>query len=243
VCRLAFAVLLTIFTMPTALAYRPFDSTDADVAEPGVFELELGPIGERREDSTRIRVAPAVVANYGLPGERELVLQGQREKVLNPEPGEQSTSIVDTGAFIKQVLREGALQEKSDFSVATEYGLLLPDVHGDNGTGATAALIASQRSDLGTMHLNGALAWNRDHEPELFLGVILEGPFAWTVRPVAEVFSDKASNTARTDSALVGAIWRVSKNLALDFGLREARSGDVSIREVRAGLTWSFSTR
>ncbi len=27
-----------------ALAYRPFDSTDADVAGPGEFELELGPV-------------------------------------------------------------------------------------------------------------------------------------------------------------------------------------------------------
>jgi hypothetical protein len=232
-----------MLTTPPALAYRPFDSTDADVADPGIFELELGPYEARREGSQRFRIAPSVVANYGISNERELVLEGQREKALDAQPGEPTTTLVDTGVFVKQVVRQGALQDKPGLSVATEYGILLPEWNGDKGTGASLAAIVSQRSELGTIHMNAQVAYTRSHEPDLFLGVILEGPFDWRVRPVAEVFSEKASDTARTDSALIGAIWRVRNNLALDFGLREARSGDVPIREVRAGLTWSFSTR
>lgn len=37
-----------------------------------------------------------------------------------------------------------------------------------------------------------------------------------------------------------GAIWRVSGRLALDAGIRAARSGGVRTTELRAGLTWAF---
>jgi hypothetical protein len=238
--RLSAALLLAMLAAP-ALAYRPFDSTDADVAGPGEFELELGPIGWLREGPDKFRVAPAVVANLGLPWHSELVLEGQREVALDPAPGDPSSSIVDTGVFVKTVLREGALQDASGPSVAAEYGILLPEVHGQSGTGASVAGIVSQRWEAGTLHLNAALAWNREHQPDLFLGAILEGPYSWNVRPIAEIFGEQASGGPRTSSALVGAMWRAREDLMLDLGLRFAHSGDELVREVRLGLTWTFS--
>ena len=237
------ATLILATASDAALAYRPFDSTDADVVEPGKFEIELGPVGRLREGPKRFTVAPAVVANYGFSDERELVLQGRRETALDREPGEPRNAITDTGLFVKQVLRQGALQQRPGPSVATEYGFLLPTVNGEHGTGFSVAGIVSQRFEAGTIHLNSALAWTRSHEPDLFLGVILEGPYSWTVRPVAEVFSEETRGSPRTDSMLLGAIWRAKEDLSLDFGVREARAGDVAIHELRAGLTWSFSTR
>jgi hypothetical protein len=238
--RFSTALLLATLAAP-ALAYRPFDSTDADVAGPGEFELELGPIGWLREGADQFRVVPAVVANLGLPWRSELVLEGQREVALDPVPGEPSSSIVNTGVFVKTVLREGALQDANGPSVAAEYGILLPELHGQSGTGASLAGIVSQRSEAGTLHLNTALAWNRAHEPDLFLGAILEGPYSWAVRPVAEVFAEQASGASRTTSALVGAIWRARDDLTFDVGLRYAHSGEDAVREVRLGLTWTFS--
>lgn len=38
---------------------------------------------------------------------------------------------------------------------------------------------------------------------------------------------------------LAGAIWRVHERLSFDFGLRAARAGSQSVRELRLGLTWS----
>jgi len=238
--RLCATMLLAMLAAP-ALAYRPFDSTDADVAASGEFELELGPIGWLREGDSSFRVAPAVVANLGLPWRSELVLEGQRQVALDPASGEPSSSIVDTGVFVKTVLREGALQDASGPSIAAEYGLLLPEVHGESGTGASLAGIVSQRWKAGTLHLNAALAWNREHEPDVFVGAILEGPYSWPLRPVAEVFGEQASGGPRTSSALVGAMWRAREDLMLDLGLRFARSGDELVREVRLGLTWTFS--
>jgi hypothetical protein len=233
-----FAVLLLV--SEPALALRPYDSTDADVARQGEFELELGPVGRRREGSKRIEVAPAVIGNFGLAGDRELVIQGQREVALDREPGEPRSSIVDNGIFVKQVLRQGALQDASGLSVATEYGLLLPSVHGEKGTGFSVAGIVSQRTDAVSVHLNAVLEWTREHEPGLFLGAILEGPHAWAVRPVAEVFGERASGGPRTTSMLIGAIWRYREGLSFDVGIRKAHDANEIVRELRLGLTWTF---
>ena len=59
-----------------ALAYRPFDGTDADVAERGEFELELGPLGYFRLGGTNFLIVPGAVLNYGILPRTELVLQG-----------------------------------------------------------------------------------------------------------------------------------------------------------------------
>ena len=241
---MAAGALIGLMTWASAaFAYRPFDSTDADVAAANEFELELGPIGRLEEGSRRLNVAPAFVANFGLTHEHELVIEGRRERVLNPQPGEDSTALVDTGVFIKQVLREGALQDKPGLSVATEYGLLLPTWHGENGTGFSVAGIVSQRSAMETLHVNAAVGVARNHQPSAFLGAIVEGPYEWALRPVAEVFREEIRGDPRTDSLLLGAIWRTRKDLTFDFGLRTARQGDESIREVRLGFTWTFSMK
>ncbi len=239
----AVLALLALANAQTVLAYRPFDSTDADVAKAGELELELGPVGRLEEGSRRFLVAPAVVANVGLSGDRELVLQGQREVARQAEAGEPHSALVDDGLFIKQMLRRGVLQDASGPSVATEYGLLLPDVHGEHGTGVSVAGIVSQRSEAVTLHLNAAVALSREHEPDLFLGGIVEGPHAWPIRPVAELFTEQARANARINSALVGAIWRVREGLSFDIGYRSARAGDETIHELRAGLTWAFTFR
>lgn len=237
--RIACALLLSALA-GRASAYRPFDSTDAAVAGPDEFELELGPLGRLKDDSKRFAIAPAVVGNLGFSGDRELVVQGQREVALDRAEGEPRTALTDSGVFIKQVLRRGVLQGQPGLSVATEYGILLPEVHGQSGTGASVAGIVSQRWEAATVHLNSALSYTREHEPDLFLGAILEGPYRWTLRPVAEVFGEQASGSARTSSGLVGAIWNARGDLSFDLGMRVAHAGDALIREFRLGLTWSF---
>ena len=226
-----------------SVAYRPFDSTDADVAHAGELEIELGPLQWLREGGKRFLQAPALVANLGLSHEHELVIEGRHEIALDREPGEPRSALVDNGAFIKQVLRRGVLQDEPGVSIATEYGLLLPEVNGAHGTGLSLAGIVSQRWSAATVHLNAVLSRTREHEPDLFLGTILEGPFSWAVRPVAEVFTERPRDGPRTDSLLVGAIWRVRDGLSFDAGVRSARVGDDTVHELRLGLTWAFSYR
>jgi len=207
------------------------------------FELELGPVGRRREGQQQFRIAPAVIANIGMAGDRELVIQGQREVPLDRAPGQPGSALVDNGLFIKQVLRRGVLQDESGPSIATEVGFLLPPSRGPGGTGFSVAGILSERWDAATLHFNAALAQTREHATDLFLGAIVEGPHSWTVRPVAEVFTERAHGTARTRSGLVGAIWRARDDLSFDVGLRSGSFGNEPIREIRLGLTWAFSFR
>lgn len=238
-CR---AVLLLLALAPlSAFAYRPFDSTDADVAPKGEFELELGPVGWLREGLHRFRIAPAMIANFGLSGGRELVIQGQRQVSLDAESGAPRSAIVENGVFIKHVLREGVLQDKPGWSIATEYGFLLPATRGQSGTGVSVAGIASQRGSAGTIHLNTVASYSREHRPELFLGAIIEGPHEWPLRPVAEIFSDRTSGGDRTRSRLIGAIWRMREGLSFDVGIRNARTDSDSIHEFRLGFTWSYA--
>jgi hypothetical protein len=223
-----------------AFAYRPFDGTDAAVAEPGEVEIELGPVQYLQLGSTRTLVAPAVVLNYGLAPNWEAVLQGEVAHGLSEDV--QGTSLIGAGVFLKGVLREGSLQGMSGPSIATEFGFLLPDVNGGPGTtGGSIAGIVSQRWSWMTIHLNAAAAITRQQNADVFLSMIVEGPHDWPVRPVAEIFYERDFGGVTTTSALVGAIWQVRDHLSIDVGLRRARINDDTLNEVRAGLTFSFS--
>jgi hypothetical protein len=220
-----------------ALAYRPFDGTDAAVAAPGEVEIELQPAGRLRDESGTSLVAPATVFNYGLSQDWEAVLECQGQTPLSPMG---PTSLTAAGAFLKHVLVPGSLQDKTGPSVATEFGVLLPDSTGDSGVGASIAGIVSQRWDWGTIHLNAATALTRDHHGDVFLGAILEGPFKWTVRPVAEIFYEEEFGKERTISGLVGLIWQVHDNLSFDVAIRHALTDGHPVNEIRAGLTFGF---
>lgn len=221
-----------------ASAYRPFDGTDAAVAAPGEMEVELQPTGRLREGPNTTLIAPATVLNFGLSEGWEAVFEGQGQTPLSPAG---PTSLTAAGAFLKHVLQPGSLQDKSGPSVATEFGVLLPDSTG--GVGASLAGIVSQRWDWGTIHLNGEAVLTRDHHADLFVGAILEGPSKWTVRPVAEVFYEKAFGDDETVSGLVGLIWQVSEKLSFDVAFRHALTNGHPVNEVRAGLTFGFPLR
>ena len=91
---LVLSPVLAIAWRGDAQAYRPFDGTDAAIAEPGQVEVELGPAQYLQIGSERTLVAPTVVFNYGLSERWELVLQGEAvhslmEDFAQVEPGRQ----------------------------------------------------------------------------------------------------------------------------------------------------------
>ena len=239
--RAAIAVLAAAAAPLPARAYRPFDSTDAAVADKGRIEIELGPIGLLKEGSERWLVAPSLIFNWGFADRWEVVLEGRHFVHLGSASStEPRLRVEDVALSVKSVLREGSLQERSGVSIATEIGALLPEVNGEGGSGAQAALIASQRWEALTVHLNGAAAWTRQHDLGLFGGVIVEGHDVWTVRPVTEVFVEAQGDLPVEVSWLAGAIWRARDDLSIDAGVRLARSGGVDTTEIRLGLTWEL---
>jgi hypothetical protein len=237
VAALAPAALLACWC-GSAEAYRPFDGTDAAVAETGEMEIELGPVEYLRDAADRSLFVPDVRINYGFAPGWEASLEGDVARGLTT--GTPVVSLVESQALLKSVLREGSLQEKPGPSIATEFGILLPGVSDQHGTGAILTGIVSQRWDWGTLHVNAQIELTREQQADYFLDTIIEGPHDWVVRPVSEIFYERDVGQFRTRSALVGAIWQVQDNIAVDFGLRAAHVDEHTAGEIRAGLTVAF---
>src|SRR5436190_22686739 len=117
---LALLLLGTVMWPVPVLAYRPFDSTDAAVADKGVFEVELSPLSYRHDDDGIAWIAPSARLNYGFAEDWELVLEGQAEHFSRMR-----SRLTDSALSVKGVLQDGSLQEKEGWSLATEASLLL----------------------------------------------------------------------------------------------------------------------
>lgn len=233
-------MLSALLQSSPAAAYRPFDSTDADVVDRGEVEIELGPASYVHDDGTDLLAAPDLVVNLGVHSRLELVLEGRGLAPLERDAPERRYQIVDTALLAKGLVRRGSLQGESGPSVALEAGILLPTLHDEPGVGAEGIGIVSQRFAHGTAHLNGTIAYTRADTWELGLGLILEGP-AWRgVRPVVECTLARELSEATHVGGLVGAIWEARDDLSFDLAFQLAREGDRDVREIRAGLTWSF---
>jgi hypothetical protein len=231
------AILAAVWSAPV-YALRPFDGTDASVAGPGEFELELGYLGYLREGAQKSMTAPAAVINLGLENGNELVFEGRVRTRVHAEPETRRTTFEDGAVFLKQVHRNGVLQEAEGPSIASECGVLIPTLHGER-TGASCAGIVSERWREVTVHFNGAVGKNRDGNWERFLGTIVAGPKFGAVRPVFETFFVRDAASLATNSVLAGLVWSVNETLTFDVGLRKARTEGLGVTEIRAGFTWN----
>src|SRR5262249_45674934 len=119
--RAGLSALILIMSGWPVSAYRPFEGTDAAVAE----RCRLR--GGLQQGADKTLVAPDWVLNYGFADGWEAIVQGQGRFPLGAS--DESASLAGAGAFLKHVLREGVLQEKTGPSVATEFGVLLPGIN------------------------------------------------------------------------------------------------------------------
>jgi hypothetical protein len=234
------SAFVAIFWARLAAAYRPFDGTDANVAEPGEVELEIGPAGYRQEGSSRVLVAPALVANYGFAHGFEAVLEGRQSIQLNAD--RHPWQVEDVAFSIKSLLRRGSLQGANGLSVAVEIGMLLPGFESRLGTHVGS--IFSLQLPAITLHLNlgNSILYSLY---EASASLILEGPDPWRLRPVAEMlvareFGHGGLYDGIAESLLVGGILRATDGLSFDLAGRYGRADGQPEQEVRAGLTWAF---
>jgi hypothetical protein len=236
------ATLATAWASP-ARAYRPFDGTDADVADLGNFELELGPVGWYSQGPGRYLVAPATVLNLGFARGWEVVTDFQNFVGLEPLPGQARVQLLETDVLLKALIVPGSLQGAGRGpSAAVEFGPLLPNVNGEEGLGGSCDVIVSERWPGLVVHANNWVQLTRGtRHLDWFEGLILEGSLESAFRPVGEVFVEHEWVAGVTTwSGLIGGIWRARDDLDLDVGLREARIGDERATEVRLGLTWTL---
>jgi hypothetical protein len=235
------SLLVALLSTTPALAYRPFDGTDADVVAPGEFELEAGPLGYERQGSERFLVGPALVVNYGLAPKFEAVLEGRQLRGLAHL---RDSETEDVALSLKSLLREGSLQGATGVSVALEAGLLLPGT--ERRFGAHVASIFSWSWPALAVHLNLGNDVLTSVRYAVISSLIVEGPERWRVRPVAELllqrqFGEPRLSSGLEPSALVGAIVRYNEAGSFDLALRHAAFDGQPVDEVRLGFTWSVT--
>ena len=232
----AIVLLLTVWCTD-ASAYRPFNGTDAEVADLHEWEFEMQTVGYYRAGSSQY-FDPGGVINYGLIPRVELVLQGFDFVPFDAQLG--PSKLTETGLFAKAVWREGCLQEEGGPSFATETGPLLPTINDTKGFGAyLGSILSTCFGDALVAHWNTEVQiLPQTYDLDLFGGVILElPPSRYVVRPVAELFVEHVFGGVQTYSGLVGAIWQVSERLALDVAVREASIAGQHVGELRSGFS------
>ncbi len=217
-----------------AYAYRPFISTDADVASVRELEIELGltGFGRTREGGSRELVAPALILNYGFVRNWELVGE------FKVQHRDDEVAFQDVAVFLKGVLREGALQERSGTSIAVEVGPLLPET-GESGLGVEGIFLVS-REDAGFVyHLNAGAVRERSGAAGILWGAILERALREGLRLVVEVEGERVEGESHESRLLAGFIWEW-RDLGFDAGVRRRLSGDSPDWSLTGGITFSL---
>jgi len=248
-CRpLPLVVAVIASTPPSrALAYRPFVSTDAVVAERGEVEIEFGYTGFRRSEGRTAFVAPTVIANIGLGRGLEAVAESKLVNDIGHREGRDRTRFEDSAISLKWVVREGSLQEHDAMpSLAVELSGLLPTIRGQDRPGGALTGIASGRALGWTYHLNGgALVEPGRDELGVVWGVIVEHAVWNRLRAVAELNGETVRGRAADNSALAGAIWEIAApaplhELSFDMGVRHGISRAADEWGGTAGFTFAF---
>ena len=220
-------------------AYRPFDSTDADVADAKELEIELGYFNWERTQGENTYITPQLVINYGLTNTLEVIAEFDVEHDLDGK-----SQLVDPGLFLKGMLKQGVLQDKQGISIAVEAGLLLPSaIDGENRVGYEAMGIVSGTLSSFTWHLNlGGGVDRTDHSTFGLWGVVAELPITPNLRLVAELNGESVRGETAESSSLIGFIWEPSSlpELTLDLGIRRGISSEASDWGATLGLTFSF---
>ena len=219
-------------------AYRPFDGTDADVAEAGEVELELGLAGARLEGRSASLIVPSMIWNVGLGERAELVVEGSHEVVLAPDPEMGRSRLAEPAVGLKIVWRAGRLQGRTGPSLATEFHVGLPEPGTEQALGASVIGILSHELGAWTIHANLAGGIEPEGAFALEGNLILELPRVRGVRPVFEAVVEWAEGDEGVlATGLLGLHYEVTPSVVLDAAVVAGWSHGTYLAEARAGLT------
>jgi hypothetical protein len=158
--------------------------------------------------------------------------------LMSPDPGGSSPALADAGISFKKVLRPGALQERKGPSIATEESIDLPtggQVHA--GFGGSVLVSQALSATRTMMHFTAALTRTQEQRSGRSLGVILEGPECWPVRPVSELSWERVGGDQATRGYLAGVIWQTRQGLTMDAAVKALDGAEHGL-ELRTGFTW-----
>ena len=217
-------------------AYRPFESTDADVTDANELEIELGYFTFERFRQEDAATIPQFVLNYGLTDSLELI--GEFE-IVKPEHGH--GEVEDAGLFLKKLFRRGVLQDEDGLSIALEGGFLLP-AHGAEHAGLEAIGIVSGQAGPVTYHIDVGGGLDRIDKLQFGVwGAILEYPVTSRIRIAGEISGEKVHGEPKESSVLIGLIYESpSTGNSFDAGFRRGITSAAPDWQVTFGWTFSY---
>lgn len=248
-------VLLTLFVLAElsvpaeVFALRPFVTTDADVVEPNVIEMELGIFGLHEQkhsghDEITLEV-PSIRFNYGLPWDSEIVLETVGELIDSEYTGTlgiKEKQFANTAGFYKKVWWRG-----SDWipNFATETGIVFPTEKGRSGLDFEGTGIFSWYLERLTCHLTlggGTEKEAFEHNTRgLFIyGVIFDVPMPWykKLHFVTEYSGEKTESSILDHQILGGFVWEGPKDIEYDIAGFTGLNNDSVDWGVTMGITF-----
>lgn len=225
---LALFVLAELSIPAEVFALRPFVTTDADVVEPNIIEIELGVFGLHEQkhpgpDEITLEI-PSIRFNYGLPWDSEIVLETVGELIDNEYTGTlgiKEKQFANTAGFYKKIWWRG-----SDWipNFATETGIVFPTEKDTSGLDFEGTGIFSWYLRKLTCHLTlggGTEKEAFEHNTRgLFIyGVILDVPVPQykKLHFVTEYSGEKVENSILDHQILGGIVWEGPKEVEYDI--------------------------
>jgi hypothetical protein len=227
-----------LFGTPTAMAYRPFSSTDAAVADTGKSEVELGADFMNDHGQNTI-AAPSLRYNYGFAPRWEATLEGSLQ--VYDSASRNDLQLLASQFDFKGVLLEGPLQNGPHAcSLGVELTALLPETLGHSGLGFEGVLLGGFRAGDFTLHLNaGGGVQRRTLQPLAIWGIIAEHPLNRSLRLAMEVNGEAVCGASADNSALLALLWEHS-GITYDIGVRHSLTRAATNTAFTLGLTFSF---
>ena len=223
-------VLVELILPAQVFALRPFVTTDADVVETNVVEIEYGIFGlheQKHPGHDELTLEPSSIRfNYGLPWDSEIVLETVGQLIDTEYVGTlgiKEKQFANTLGSYKKVWWRAEIGGWIP-NFATETGAIFPTEKGTSGLGFEGTGIFSWYLKNLTCHMTlggGTTTEEFEHNSRgLFVyGLILDVPVPQykKLRLVAEYSGEKVESALLDHQLLGGIIWDGPKDMAYDI--------------------------
>ena len=225
---IALYVLTELIIPPKVFALRPFVTTDADVVETNMIEIELGLFGLHEQkhpgaDELTLDI-PSIRFNYGLLWDSEIVLETVGELIDSEYKGTlgiKEKQFAHTAGFYKKVWWRGSNWIPN---FATETGIVFPTEKDTSGLNFEGTGIFSWYLNNLTCHLTLGGGTEKEtfeqNRRGLFIyGIILDVPVPRykKLHFVTEYSGEKVENYILDHQLLGGMVWEGPKNIEYDI--------------------------
>ena len=225
---IALYVLTELIIPPKVFALRPFVTTDADVVETNMIEIELGLFGLHEQKhpgaDELILDIPSIRFNYGLLWDSEIVLETVGELIDSEYKGTlgiKEKQFAHTAGFYKKVWWRGSNWIPN---FATETGIVFPTEKDTSGLNFEGTGIFSWYLNNLTCHLTLGGGTEKEtfeqNRRGLFIyGIILDVPVPRykKLHFVTEYSGEKVENSILDHQLLGGMVWEGPKNIEYDI--------------------------